>query len=33
MTSYGLDGDCPTSTVAEGAAAALPDIPADEANV
>jgi 4,5-DOPA dioxygenase extradiol len=33
MTSYGLDGDCPASTVAEGAAAALPDIPADEANV
>ncbi len=33
MTAYGLDGHCPTSTEADGGAAALPDVPADQANV
>jgi 4,5-DOPA dioxygenase extradiol len=33
MTAYGLDGVGPTSTTAETAAAPLPDVPADEANV
>ena len=33
MTAYGLDGHCPVSTIADGGAAALPDIPADQANL
>jgi 4,5-DOPA dioxygenase extradiol len=33
MTSYGIDGFCPTQTTADGGAAAMPDVPADEANV
>ena len=33
MTAYGLDGIGLTSTTAETAAAPLPDVPADEANV
>ena len=33
MTAYGLDGHCPASTAADGGAAAMPDVPADEANV
>ena len=33
MTSYGLDGFCPTTTAASTATAPLPDVPADEANI
>ena len=33
MTAYGLVGHCPTSTTVDSGAAALPDVPADQANV
>ena len=33
MTSYGLDGLCPTTTEASTATVPLPDVPADEANI
>lgn len=33
MTSYGIDGYCPTKITADSGAAALPDVPADQTNV
>lgn len=33
MTAYGLDGFCPTTVAAAGAAGTLPDVPPDDANI